>query len=194
MDITLETPRLILRRFEDADLEPFLAYRNDPEIARYQGWSEPYPRMLAQDFIQEMKSKQPGTPGEWFQWAIELRHSGKLIGDCAFYLLSRDTRQAEIGVTLSRLYHGQGYAQEAIRRLLAYLFDELGLHRVCANCDPENTSAWQVLERLGFRREAHFVENLWFKGRYADEYWYGMLQREWVAVNQDGAFGEPPSL
>lgn len=180
MGITLETPRLILRRFEDADLEPFLAYRSDPEIARYQGWSMPYTPQMAQAFIQEMKTQQPGTPGEWFQWAIALRHSGEMIGDCAFYLLSRDTRQAEIGVTLARAFHGQGYAQEAIQRLLAYLFDELQLHRVCANCDPENQPAWQILERMGFRREAHFVENLWFKGRYADELWYGMLRREWI--------------
>lgn len=179
MEITLESTRLILRRFVDADLEPFLAYRSDPEIARYQGWSMPYSREMAEQFIQDMKAQQPGIPGEWFQWAIELRASGALIGDCAFYLLSRDTRQAEIGVTLARPFHGQGYAQEAIWRLLAYLFDEMALHRVCANCDPENAPAWKSLERMGFRREAHFIENLWFKGRYADEYWYAMLGREW---------------
>lgn len=179
MDISLETPRLILRRFCDSDLEPFLAYRSDPLVARYQGWREPYTREMAEEFIQEMKTRQPGEPGEWFQWAIEVRLSGAMIGDCAFYLLRQDTRQAEIGVTLARLYHGQGYAQEAIRRVLAYLFGDLELHRVCANCDPENTPAWQNLERMGFRREAHFIENLWFKGRYADEYWYAMLRREW---------------
>lgn len=179
MDITLATPRLILRRFGDADLEPFLAYRSDPEISRYQGWSEPYTREMAEAFIREMKAQQPGAPGEWFQWAIELRASGEMIGDCAFYLLRQDTRQAEIGVTLAKQFQGQGYAREAIQRLLAYLFDELELHRVCANCDPENGPAWQILERMGFRREAHFIENLWFKGRYASEYWYGMLRREW---------------
>jgi aminoglycoside 6'-N-acetyltransferase len=127
-----------------------------------------------------MKAKQPGEPGEWFQWAIQVRESGEMIGDCAFHLLSRDTRQAEIGVTLARSHQGHGYAQEAIKRLLEYLFDELELHRVYANCDPQNDPAWQILERMGFRREAHFVENLWFKGRYADEYWYAMLRREWL--------------
>lgn len=180
MYATLQTPRLLLRRFADSDLEPFLAYRCDPQVSRYQGWSEPYTREMAQEFIEEMKTRQPGAPGEWFQWAIELRASGEMIGDCAFYLLERDARQAEIGVTLARQYQGHGYAQETIQRLLVYLFDDLGLHRVCANCDPENAPAWRTLERLGFRREAHFVENLWFKGRYADEYWYAMLRREWL--------------
>jgi aminoglycoside 6'-N-acetyltransferase len=186
MDPTLETPRLILRRFTDADLEPFLAYRSDPEIARFQGWSEPYTRQMAVEFLEEMKTRQPGQPGEWFQWAIERRATGQMIGDLAFYLLSRDTRQAEIGATLARDYQGLGYAREAVHRLLEYLFDELALHRVCANCDPENIPAWQLLERLGFRREAHFVENLLFKGRYADEYWYGMLRREWLEKRDTG--------
>ena len=180
MTNTLETPRLILRQFTDNDLEPFLAYRSDPEVARYQGWIEPYTREMAKEFIREMKDRQPGEPGKWFQWAIELRSSGQMIGDCAFYLLERDTRQAEIGVTLSRTHQGQGYAREAILRLLEYLFGELELHRVCANCDPENAPAWHILERMGFRREAHFTENLWFKGRYASEYWYAMLRREWL--------------
>jgi RimJ/RimL family protein N-acetyltransferase len=181
MDPTLETTRLILRRFTDADLEPFLAYRSDPEIARYQGWSEPYTPQMAREFVEEMKNRQPCQPGEWFQWAIELRATGEMIGDLAFYLLSHDTNQAEIGATLARKYHSLGYAREAVQRLLEYLFNELGLHRVCANCDPENTPAWQLLERLGFRREAHFIENLLFKGRYADEYWYAILRREWQA-------------
>jgi RimJ/RimL family protein N-acetyltransferase len=182
MTITLETPRLILRRFTDDDLEPFLAYRSDPEVSRYQGWSEPYSREMAEEFIREMKTRQPGEPGEWFQWAMTLRAGGQMIGDCAFYLVQRDTRQAEIGVTLSRAHQAQGFAREAIHRVLEYLFDELRLHRVFANCDPENTPAWQILDRMGFRREAHFIENLWFKGHYASEYWYAMLQREWQSI------------
>jgi RimJ/RimL family protein N-acetyltransferase len=53
------------------------------------------------------------------------------------------------------------------------------LHRVRANCDVENTPAWKTLERIGFRREAHFVENLWFRDRWSSEYWYALLDREW---------------
>jgi RimJ/RimL family protein N-acetyltransferase len=185
MDDTLETPRLIMRRFKGDDLEPFLAYRSDPDVSRYQGWSESYTRVMAEEFIQEMSVRQPGEPGKWFQWAIELRSSGKMIGDCAFYLLERDVHQAEIGVTIARAYHGEGYAQEACLRLLTYLFGELGLHRVCANCDPENKPAWKSLERLGFRREGYFIENLWFKGRYASEYWYAVLRREWEATQAE---------
>ena len=106
---------------------------------------------MAEDFIWEMKQMQPNLPGEWYQLAIVARDSGKLMGDIAYYLLKRDPRQAEIGITIARAYHKKGYAQEATRRLLAYLFDERKIHRVQANCDVDNRPAWELLEQLGFR-------------------------------------------
>jgi RimJ/RimL family protein N-acetyltransferase len=68
---------------------------------------------------------------------------------------------------------------EAARRLLDYLFETFGLHRVSAICDVENTASARVLERLGMRREGHFVESVWFKGRWGSEYGYALLRREW---------------
>jgi hypothetical protein len=53
-----------------------LAYRNDPEVARYQSW-ESCSELEALDFIREMRSSEPGTPGEWFQFAVELKESGQ---------------------------------------------------------------------------------------------------------------------
>jgi ribosomal-protein-alanine N-acetyltransferase len=71
---------------------------------------------------------------------------------------------------------------EAVERLLAYLFDELDLHRVIAITDVENIPSCNMLDRLGFRREGHFVENLMFKGNWGSEYYYGMLKREWKGL------------
>lgn len=187
--LNLETERLILRPFCDADLEAFFAYRSDPEIAAYQGWQMPYTHAMAEQFIAEMQAQQPNVPGEWLQLAIAVRADGRFVGDAAYYLLREDPRQAEIGLTLARPAWKIGYAQEAALRLLAYLFDELGLHRVRANCDVENHNAYRSLERLGFRREAHFVENLWFRGRWSSEYWYAMLDREWRARPAVGGAG-----
>ena len=62
---------MILRRVKDSDVTPFLAYRNDPEVARYQAWDSCTKRE-ARAMIEELESLQPGTPGEWFQFAIEL--------------------------------------------------------------------------------------------------------------------------
>ncbi len=176
---TFKTERLLLRSFQDSDLEPFMTYRSDPSIAQYQGWEAPYSREAAAAFVDEMKGKQPGTPGQWYQIAIELRATGEMIGDCAFQILAEDAQQADIAFTLSRAFQGKGYATEAVTWLLDYLFGELRLHRVRAICDAENLASAKLLERIGFRREAHFVENIWFKGAWGSEYYYGLLKREW---------------
>lgn len=178
MSIVLETPRLIIRPFRDSDFESFLAYRNDPDVARYQGWNVPYPRESALEFIAEMKIRQ-FIPGEWLQLALELRETGETIGDVAIHCMKSDPRQAYLGYSLAHTHWGQGYASETIRAVLNLLFGELNLHRVVAECDVENAASWRLLERIGFRREAHLLENIFFKGAYGSEYHYAILQREW---------------
>jgi RimJ/RimL family protein N-acetyltransferase len=181
---SLETERLRVRSFEHVDLATFVAYRNDEAVARYQGWNTPYTYEQAQSFLEEMEQVSFGTPEVWFQLAIERKSDGAMVGDCA-HKLSKDARQAEIGCTLAQTYWGNGYAVEAVSRLLSYLFDECRLHRVYANTDVENLAAARTLEQIGLRREAHFIENLWFKGRWSSEYWYAMLASDWQQAHQD---------
>jgi RimJ/RimL family protein N-acetyltransferase len=175
----LDSARLLLRRFKDSDVEPFLAYRNDPEVARYQSW-ETTSRVEALAFIEEQKALEPAIPGQWFQIALELKETGALIGDCAIKINEQDARQAEIGFTLSRQYQGKGFASEAVSRVLDYAFVQLSLHRVIAITDCENAQSVALLERLGMRREGHFIQNVWFKGKWGDEYLYAILKEEWL--------------
>ncbi len=123
----LKTERLTIRRFENSDVGPFLTYRNDPEVAKYQSWDS-CTEQEAIDLAREMEATEPGTPGEWFQFAIELRQTSTLIGDCGLKTKA-DGRQAEIGFTFSREYQRRGFASEAVARLLDYAFGELNLHR-----------------------------------------------------------------
>lgn len=179
MPFPLETERLIIRPFRDADVDSFLAYRNDPEVAKYQGWTFPYPREKAVEFIAQIKIVSPVAIGVNYQAAIENKETGELIGDL-FYLIGQgDSPQARIGYTLSRAHWKKGYASEAAARLLDFFFHELAVHRVVADCDTENTASVHLLERLGFRREAHFIESFWMGNYWGDEYYYGMLEREW---------------
>src|SRR5258706_4057757 len=102
---TLETTRLRLRHFRDADLALFMAYRNDFKAARYQSW-ESINELEARAFLKEQKKARPGVPGQWFQIAIELKETGILVGDCALKIEDDDERQAEIGYTLVCAVHG----------------------------------------------------------------------------------------
>lgn len=179
MKLRMETNRLLLRQFHRSDLETFYAYRNDPDVAKYQSWEVPYPRTKAVKFVREMSVAVPGH-SDWLQLALELKSTGAMIGDVGFFIKREDEQQAMIGYSLARSYWGNGYAAEAVFRLLAYLFGELKLHRISAECDVENVASWRLLEKLGFRREAYLVENLYFKGTYGSEYHYAMLLREWM--------------
>jgi hypothetical protein len=96
----LTTARLALRRFRAEDLDAFAAYRSDPEVARYQSWEVPYELGQARQFLEELEAIHPDTPGEWFQFAVTLRGTDRLIGDCAAHVDADDPRQAEIGFTL----------------------------------------------------------------------------------------------
>jgi RimJ/RimL family protein N-acetyltransferase len=175
----LTSERLALRRFRPEDLDAFVAYRSDPGVARYQSWEAPYPRGQARQFLQELETIHPDTPGEWFQFAVALRATDRLIGDCAAHVPADDPRQAEIGFTLAPQHQGHGYATEAVRRLLQYLLIERGKHRVSATCDDRNTRSAAVLERVGMRREGHLVESTWSKGEWTNDLLYAVLRHEW---------------
>src|SRR5882672_12293563 len=95
--LPLHTPRLTLRRFTEADVKPFLAYRSDPAVALYQSW-ESCDQAEATEFIRCQQSLEAGAPGQWLQIAIALKETNALIGDCALRVQSQDPRQATIGV------------------------------------------------------------------------------------------------
>ena len=175
----LESGRIVLRRFRDSDTEPFLAYRADPDVARYQSW-EDYTCDEAKRFVAAMRALHPDTPGEWFQFAIEIKATNEMIGDCGLLTLQEEPGQAEIGVTVATEHQGKGYAMEAVTCLMDYVFTSLRKHRVRAITDCKNTRTIALLERIGMRREGHFIQNVWFKGAWGDEYLYAILRREWI--------------
>lgn len=175
----MESARLVLRRLEDGDLASFMAYLNDPLVARYQSW-ESYTEEQAREVIEEQKRVEPGTPGRWFTFAAELKETGQMIGHVALSVKKDEPRQAEIGFTFAREHQGRGLAREAAEGVLDYAFGVLGLHRVVAVADCENDRSVALLERLGMRREGHFVENIWFKGAWGSEYLYAVRRSEWL--------------
>ena len=176
----IETERLRLRPFVSEDLDTFHAYRADPAVAQFQGW-EDFTREDARAFLDQQLALTPGTPGTGAQIAIERKADASMVGDVFFYRPDDEPPRAQIGYTLQREAWGHGYASEAVRGLLGYAFDVLALHRVTALTDVENERSIALLERVGMRREAHFVENEWCKGRWCSEFVYAMLRREWRA-------------
>jgi RimJ/RimL family protein N-acetyltransferase len=187
--IFFETPRLRVRSFTGADVEAFASYRADPEVARYQSWSD-YTYERGRALVESLQEAEPGAPGEWFQFALESRSDEALVGDLALHVNADEPREAEVGFTLAPAQQGMGYATEALGAFLDWAFPTFGLHRVIAVTDALNAPAAGLLGRVGMRREAHFVENVFFKGSWGSEFLFAVLEQEWAAARHRGAPSE----
>jgi RimJ/RimL family protein N-acetyltransferase len=172
------TERLALRDLEANDGPRVFSYHRHPEVARFQSWGTESVDVV-QTYIRSLAGVEPGEPGQWYQVGIFLLDGGKLIGDCGFRVLESDPAQAEFGLTLAPEFQGKGYATEALHALLNYLFTALKKHRVFGSVDPRNVSSIRLQERVGMRKEAHFVKSLWFRGEWVDDVIYALLAEEW---------------
>lgn len=179
--LLLQTPRLRIRNLKVSDLEDFHSYRSMPEVIKYQGLGL-MDKSQAMAFIDQQKDKLFGKPGEWVQYGIEEKLQQQLIGDCAIKLQAADPRIAEIGITLHPDFQRKGFAKEAMLEILRFLFQDKQLHRVVETVDAENAASINLLERLHFRKEGHFIENIFFKGKWGSELQYAMLRREWLEL------------
>jgi RimJ/RimL family protein N-acetyltransferase len=168
---TLYSPRLVLRPLSEDDLPAVVAWRNDPEVSRYQGWALPYSIEMARSLLGEGLAL--GDEG-WVQRAISLP-TGELLGDVG---MRTEGEQAEVGITLRPGAQRQGYAAEALRILLDHAFGPLGVHRVFASIDPRNTPVARLLERSGFHLEAHRERSYLHRGEWVDEDVYAALRGE----------------
>jgi RimJ/RimL family protein N-acetyltransferase len=176
--LNITTTRLIIRNLKPDDLADFHIYRADPEVTKYQGF-DVMTLEQAGEFIKQQADKEFGKPGEWVQYGIENKETGTIVGDCAIKLDGSDSRIAEIGITISPLQQKKGYAKETMTGILGFLFDIKKIHRIVEIVDVENTASISLLKNTGFKQEGHFIENIFFKGKWGSEFQYAMLKREW---------------
>jgi RimJ/RimL family protein N-acetyltransferase len=177
----LLTERLLLRPFEDGDLDALYDIERRADVARYLYWG---PRTrgevrAALDLRKGMTAIDEHS--QTVRLAAVVRDTGAMIGDFSLHLVSREHQQGEIGFVMHPEHHGKGYATEASLVLLRLGFDDLGLHRIVGRCDARNAASARLMERLGMRREAHFRENEFVKDEWCDELVYAMLATEWGA-------------
>jgi RimJ/RimL family protein N-acetyltransferase len=160
----------VLRRLRGSDLRAFQAYRGDPVLGRYQGWS-PMPDDAAQAFLADMSSAPLLQPGEWLQLGIADATGERLIGDIGLCLAAAGD-EVEVGFTLSRPAQGRGIATAAVRAALALVFAHSPAARATAITDARNTASIRLLERLGMQRVDS--RTAVFRGEACVEHVYGL--------------------
>lgn len=179
--MTLETTRLLLRPISPEDAKALFDYRRDRETNSYQGWIPENPDDAAR-FIAST-AKQLDIPDTWFQFVIIEKQTQKLIGDLGIHFLGAENKQVELGCTLNKDFQKNGYATEAVKRVIDYLFKELHKHRISTSIDPDNKRSIQLVERIGFRKEAHFVESLYLHGAWVDDLVYALIEKDWERLH-----------
>ncbi|CDM69009.1 Acetyltransferase, GNAT family [Clostridium bornimense] len=166
----IETERLIIRNYELMDKEDLCEYMLQRVNSEFEG----YPDFTAEKAESEIKYRMESD--EFY--AVELKDSKKVIGN--IYLGKRDFNSREIGYVLNENYHRQGYITEGCIAVIEYMF-KAGVHRIYAECAPQNTPSWKVMEKVGMEREAHFRKNVSFHNDangepiYWDTYVYAIL-------------------
>ena len=179
-ELSIITKRLQIRILKPTDLPDFHFYRSNPEVAKYQGFDVMTIEQSI-DFINKQQHKRLCDNGEWMQLGIENISTQKIIGDCGLKITPGDTGFAEIGITISHLEQKKGYGKETITGILNFLF-QLGVRRVLETVDVENIASINLLKSVGFRQEGHFIENIFFKGKWGSELQFAMLKREWNPI------------
>jgi RimJ/RimL family protein N-acetyltransferase len=180
-NVPLTTDRLTLRPYVATDLAALHDMFGREDVCRYLRW-DPMDIEAARALL-ERRVKQTGfgIPGQGLLLAAEERETGRMIGEYMLQLTDEESHQGEIGWSFHPDAQGRGFATEGARAVLRLGFEELGLHRIEAETDARNTASLRLMERLGMRREAHFVEDEYLKGEWTDTIVCALLEWEWRA-------------
>lgn len=176
----LRTDRLLVRPVRADDAAGLAERRNDPQVARYQGYALPYSREQAEQQIQQVLALEGPQDQQWWMAIVADRAAGGVLGDLAVRL-SWEGRTAEVGYTLAPRHWGRGYASEAVEALVEYLFERLRVTRVFGMLHPDNVASASVLERCGFRFEGHTRSSYWVGDECSDDWIYGLTRPDWEA-------------
>lgn len=174
----LELDGLVIAPLAADDIPAFVAYRRDPDVARYQSWSPEFSDADARRLLESQAALEFPEAGEWMQFAIRST-SGELLGDVAVHVFDDQPDTHELGVTLSPAAQGRGIARAALRATIDYLVAERGAHRVILTLDERNTAMRRVCAALGLWHEGTAREADWFKGEWTTVETWAVLGREW---------------
>lgn len=178
----IETERLILRPWQEADAEALYRYASDPDIGPVAGWP---PHASVEESLEVIRTvfAAPET------YAVVLKATGEPVGCCG--IMSTDSlhtadmteREAEIGYWIGKPYWGQGLIPEAVRALLSRSFNELGLDAVWCGYYEGNSKSKRVCEKCGFKYHRTNTDILSPLGDRRTEHFYKMTKEDYSAMH-----------
>lgn len=179
----LETERLLLRKMKVSDAEDMYDYAKREELTKYLLWSPHNSFFYTKDYLKYVESRY--SVGDFHDWAVVEKDSGRMIGTCGFTSIDTQHNSGEIGYVLNPDFHGKGYGTEAAKRVVAFGFDNLELHRIEARFMEGNRASFRVMEKLGMTFEGFKREAMLVKGAYRTIGVSAILRSEYELKKQD---------
>ena len=173
----LETERLILRRFVLEDAPAMYAnWCTDPEVCRFLTWPPHASEAVTRSLLEQWTADYANP--ENYNWVLELKDGGDIIGSCSVVRLDESIDELEVGYCMGRRWWGNGYMPEAVAAILDYLFDAVGANRVSAKHDVENPKSGRVMQKVGMTFEG--IRRQGFRGNRGirDTACYAILARD----------------
>ncbi len=173
----LETEHLLLLQIQFSDAEAVFVTFSDVAVMEFYGEIPHRSVEESRDLIRRQHEWYAQREG--IRWGITRKGEDTVIGSCGFFKFDEDFQRAELGYELARASWRQGIMREALRAIITFAFAEMGLSRLEAVVDDTNEPSKALLRALGFSHEGTLRQRFFFRGRFWDEHYFGLLKEEW---------------
>lgn len=154
---TIETQRLILRKFTMADAEDmYNNWAGSDEVTRFLTWPTHSCIEVSRDILESWVMNY--DDGDYYQWCIELKESREAIGSIGVVNLMKSIATVEIGYCIGQKYWNQGITAEALTALVRFFFEEVGVNRIEAKHDVNNQASGRVMQKCGLKYEGTKIQ------------------------------------
>ena len=176
------TERMILRPIAIRDLDDIYEYSCDGEVTKYLTWEPHTEKRMTKKHIKNVLDAYEN--GRFYDWALELKSSGKMIGTCGFTSFSYVDDSCEIGYVINPRYHGYALATEAALCVIGFAFETLGAKRVFARCMPQNTASRRVMEKCGMTFVREEKNTVIKQNRYVTVFRFAIEREKYYLIKQ----------
>ncbi|MEA4831065.1 MAG: GNAT family N-acetyltransferase [Oscillospiraceae bacterium] len=174
----LDTDRLILRKISVTDAADMYEYSKNPNVTRYLTWSPHEDEEYTRRYIKYLQGQY--MSGEFYDWGLELKENGKMIGTCGFTSINERDRSAEVGYVINESYWHKGYATEALKKVIAFGFDHMLLKRIEAKHIEGNDMSASVMKKCGMKLDGILRDSMYIKGEYKTIHVYSIIREEYL--------------
>ena len=172
----LESERLVYREFKKSDAQDLFLIRSDDNVMNYMDSHKHHTIQDSEKMIEGIQESFKEKTG--INWAIIEKSTNEFMGYFGFWRLINEHCRAEIGYDLKPSFWGKGFMKETLNRLIDFGFNDLTLHSIEGDVNPQNVNSIKLLEKMGFKKEAYFRENFLFNDKFIDTMIYSLLETD----------------